>query len=55
MVSPGKVLANLQQINADYFEHYGKAAPPDTTVVSWLPFYHDMGLIIGIVFPVLAG
>ena len=31
------------------------AGPPDTTVVSWLPFFHDMGLIVGIVLPVLAG
>ena len=55
MVSHRNVLANFKQINADYFAHYGKVAPPDTTVVSWLPFYHDMGLIVGIVLPVLAG
>ena len=55
MVSHGNVLANFEQINAGYFSEYGKVAPPDTTVVSWLPFYHDMGLIVGIVLPVLAG
>jgi long-chain fatty acid adenylyltransferase FadD28 len=55
MVSHGNVLANFEQIMSDYFADHGKVAPPDTTVVSWLPFYHDMGLIVGIVLPVLAG
>jgi long-chain fatty acid adenylyltransferase FadD28 len=55
MVSYGNLLANFEQINADYFSDYGNVAPPDTTLVSWLPFYHDMGLIKGIIFPVLAG
>ena len=29
--------------------------PPDTTVVSWLPFYHDMGLMLGIFGPIAYG
>ena len=55
MVSHRNLLANFEQIMADYFRDYGKVAPPDTTVVSWLPFYHDMGLVVGICLPVLAG
>ena len=55
MISHKNLLANFEQIVSDFFVQYGRVAPPDTTVVSWLPFYHDMGLIVGIIFPVLAG
>jgi fatty acid CoA ligase FadD28 len=55
MVSHRNVMANFEQINADFFGDHGGVAPPDTTVVSWLPFYHDMGLHLGIIFPVLTG
>ncbi len=55
MISHRNLLANFQQIMADYFLDYGKVAPPNTTTVSWLPFYHDLGLILGICAPILAG
>ncbi len=51
-ISHQNIVANFEQINADIF---GGAAPQDTTMVSWLPFYHDMGLYLAIVFPVLSG
>ena len=38
-----------------YFEDSGKVPPPDATLVSWLPFYHDMGLMFGIFIPVAFG
>ena len=55
MISHRNLLANFQQIMSDYFLDYGKVAPPQTTTVSWLPFYHDLGLILGICAPILAG
>lgn len=55
MVSRSNLLANFEQQMSDYFEDYGKVPPPDSTVVSWLPFHHDMGLTLGICTPILGG
>jgi polyketide synthase 5 len=55
MVSHKSVLANFEQLVSNYFVEYGEVAPPDCTALSWLPFYHDMGLLLGIVFPILSG
>ena len=55
VVTHKNVIANLEQVIADYFEDIGKVPPPGLTMVSWLPFYHDMGLLLGILAPVLWG
>jgi long chain fatty acid CoA FadD26 len=55
VISHKNVIANIEQVVDDYFEDTDKVAPRDTTLVSWLPFYHDMGLLLGVTGPVLLG
>ncbi len=47
------VISNLAQILGDYGEHIPGGAPSDVTMVSWLPFYHDMGLVMGVLAPLI--
>ncbi|WP_343572168.1 AMP-binding protein [Mycobacterium sp.] len=54
-VTHRNMMVNLEQIMADYFEPQGGIPPRDCTLVSWLPFYHDMGLMFGIFIPVRFG
>ncbi|QUR69710.1 AMP-binding protein [Mycobacterium spongiae] len=54
-VSSPNVFANFAQIISDLFAPQGGVVPPDLTVVSWLPLYHDMGLLMGMIMPILAG
>jgi fatty acid CoA ligase FadD21 len=55
MISHRNLLSNFHQLMADYFADFNGVAPPGTTVVSWLPFYHDMGLVQGVIGPILGG
>jgi long chain fatty acid CoA FadD26 len=55
VVTHKNVIVNAEQVQSDYFEDCGKVAPPDTTFVSWLPFYHDMGMLLGITGPMIMG
>jgi long-chain fatty acid adenylase/transferase FadD26 len=54
VVSHHNVMANLSQAVHDYFDYNGET-PDGTVVVSWLPFYHDMGLIMGVCAPLVTG
>ncbi len=55
VVSHRNLAANFEQVIADLFADCGKVSPPNTTAVSWLPFYHDMGLVLGVCAPILGG
>jgi acyl-CoA synthetase (AMP-forming)/AMP-acid ligase II len=55
MVTNRNLTSNFEQITAGLFPDWGKVSPPGTTAVSWLPFYHDMGLILGVCAPILGG
>lgn len=49
MVSHGNVLATLADLDAG-FRH-----GPDSRMVSWLPVFHDMGLVYGVLQPLFGG
>ena len=55
MISHRNLQSNFEQLMAHYFVEFGGVAPPDMTIVSWLPFYHDLGLILGICGPIIGG
>ncbi|OBB21521.1 acyl-CoA synthetase [Mycolicibacterium setense] len=55
MMSHRNLLVNFEQLMSGYFAEFGNVVPEGSTIVSWLPFYHDMGLYLGVCGPVLSG
>ncbi|ORB86883.1 acyl-CoA synthetase [Mycobacterium kansasii] len=55
VISNKNLFVNFGQIMDGYYGKYGKVPPPGAAVVSWLPFYHDMGFFVGIIIPILSG
>jgi acyl-CoA synthetase (AMP-forming)/AMP-acid ligase II len=55
MISNKNLMTNFEQVMDGYYGVYGKLAPPGSTLVSWLPFYHDMGFFVGLILPILTG
>ena len=55
MISHRNLQVNFEQLMRGYFADSHVKAPSNTTVVSWLPFYHDMGLVLGVCAPILNG
>src|SRR5882757_7002934 len=52
VISHKNVVENVNQALRDYF---GGQTPQEAVFVSWLPFYHDMGLIKGVCTPLVSG
>jgi acyl-CoA synthetase (AMP-forming)/AMP-acid ligase II len=55
MVTYKNLLANFQQMMSGYFAYRGGVPPLGGFLMSWLPFYHDMGLVLGVCAPIMAG
>ncbi len=53
MISHTNLKVNFDQLMRGYFPRSGGVGPPDMTVASWLPFYHDLGLLLGICAPLI--
>jgi 4-hydroxyphenylalkanoate adenylyltransferase len=50
VISHKNVISNCVQLMSDYL---GDAENVPSTAVSWLPFYHDMGLVLGVLLPMV--
>jgi fatty acid CoA ligase FadD21 len=55
MISHRNLQVNFEQLMRGFFADSHVKAPPNTTIVSWLPFHHDMGLVLGVCAPILGG
>ncbi|MCW2521553.1 MAG: putative fatty-acid--CoA ligase FadD [Mycobacterium sp.] len=55
MISHRNLQVNFEQLMRIYFGETSIKSTPDTTFVSWLPLYHDMGLVLGVCAPILSG
>jgi fatty acid CoA ligase FadD21 len=53
MMSHRNLTVNFEQLMQSFFAN--SKAPASATMVSWLPFYHDMGLVLGVCAPILGG
>jgi fatty acid CoA ligase FadD21 len=54
MISHRNLQVNFEQLMRSYFAE-AHIDTTDATFVSWLPFYHDMGLVLGVCAPILSG
>ena len=55
MISHRNLQVNFEQLMRSFFAGTHVKSSTDPTIVSWLPFYHDMGLVLGVCAPILGG
>lgn len=55
MISHRNLQVNFDQLMRSFFGGANATSTAGTTIVSWLPFYHDMGLVLGVCAPILGG
>lgn len=56
MISHRNLQVNFEQLMRAFFATGPHTkAPAEAVIVSWLPFYHDMGLVLGVCAPILSG
>ncbi|WP_441960548.1 AMP-binding protein [Mycolicibacterium houstonense] len=55
MISHRNLQANFEQLMRGLFADANVKTATNMTIVSWLPFYHDMGLVLGVCAPILGG
>jgi fatty acid CoA ligase FadD21 len=53
MMSHRNLTVNFEQLMRSFFVN--TKIPAGSEIVSWLPFYHDMGLVLGVCAPILGG
>ena len=55
MITYDNLHSNYELTLRSFFARIGGVKPPNHTLVGWLPFFHDFGLIMGVCTPVLSG
>ncbi|MGB7234449.1 MAG: AMP-binding protein, partial [Rhodococcus sp. (in: high G+C Gram-positive bacteria)] len=55
MLSHRNLQVNFEQLMHSFFADSNVKSPSHAAIVSWLPFYHDMGLVLGVCAPILSG
>ncbi|MDZ4268418.1 MAG: AMP-binding protein [Mycobacterium sp.] len=55
MISHRNLQVNFEQLMRSLFAGAHARSTAGMRIVSWLPFYHDMGLVLGVCAPILGG
>lgn len=53
MVTHANAVSNMHQMASDTFALTGGTPPEELNIVSWMPFYHDLGLLGTVIFPLV--